>query len=102
MDVGGGDVREGCSAGPDELREIDFDAGQDYRDEAGEDDGAGNAAGWISGFVGERGNAIEADVGEHGDGCAVEDRSGVEAGAVVNRIEKEASGGMGEVNNPTN
>src|SRR6185503_15352698 len=84
----------------DELCEIDFNAGENPGDKAGQDDSARDAAGGIVRFVSERGDAIEADVGEDSDGCAVKNCAGVEGGMIVEGIQEKVGGWVSEMEDP--
>lgn len=70
VDVGGVDVGEGFSEGPNDLGGVGLDGGKDADDEADEYGAAEDVAAGIDDFFAEGGDAIEADVGEDGEGGA--------------------------------
>ena len=78
---------------PDELRDVDFGRRQKTDDHASEHRRQHDIAPRILGFLGERGNPVEANVCEHGNGRASKEAAECEGLRVVKRPGKE--GGIG-------
>src|SRR5260370_34910967 len=63
-------VRELLRYGPDELGDVDFRSGQKTDYHAREHRRQHDIAPRILGFFRQRGNPVETNGGQHGDGCA--------------------------------
>ena len=74
---------EGRGRGPGQLRGVDLNSGKQADGETREHGGQHDVAPRIFDLLRHGGDAIKADVGQHGDRCAVQQASCVEAGRVV-------------------
>ena len=85
--IGGIDVGKSQAARPDQLRDVDFNAGQNAGDQAGQHDGARYTARGIFGFIGECRNAVESDIGQNRDRRAAQQPDGVECRGIIERMQ---------------
>ena len=92
VDEGRGFVGERLGGGPDQLRGVHLDGGEDADHHAGEHGGEQDVAPRIFGFLRESGDAVEADIGEHRDGGASEHGSGGEGRGIVEGAREESGG----------
>ena len=83
-------VRKFLHGRPDELPGIDLQRSQQAGNQAGEHRGQQDVAPGIFRFFGERGDAVETNIGERGDGRAGEQRAGGKCCRVIERPGEES------------